>query len=258
MRPVDRSSPLPLWAQVLEDLRRRLDGDEFTTRFPTDAELMAEYAVSRHTVRDAVRRLQDEGLLSRERGRGTFVRAHAVEQSWGPGVAYSVFRSVESQGFEQRSEVLDLSEVTDAAVAERLGLAAGDGLIRLERRRLIDGRPLAHDVVWLPASLARSLLQVDFTHTALYDELAGRCGVRPTSGKEWVHAVTPDEHRRRLLDLLPGQAVFAMERISYSNDRAVEWRETTVRGDRYTLVATWSPAGARPGSGSDGEAALRS
>lgn len=249
---------MPLWAQVLEDLRRRLDSDEFSTRFPTDAELMAEYSVSRHTVRDAVRRLQDEGLLSRERGRGTFVRAHAVEQSWGPGVAYSVFRSVESQGFEQRSEVLDLAEVTDPAVAERLGLAAGEGLIRLERTRLIDGRPLAHDVVWLPAGLARPLLHVDFTHTALYDELAARCGVRPTSGKEWVHAITPDERRRRLLDLPPGHAVFAMERISYRGDRAVEWRETTVRGDRYTLVASWSPAGARPSPGSDGEAALTS
>lgn len=234
---------MPLWAQVLQDLRRRLAAGEFSDQFPTDAELTAAYGVSRHTVRDAVRRLQDEGVLSRERGRGTFVRPPAIEQSWGPGVVYSLFRSVEAQGFEQRSQVLDLSEATDADAADRLELPPTDPLVRLERLRLIDGQPLAHDVVWLPASLARPLLEVDFTHTALYDELASRCGTRPTSGKEWVRAAVPDDAERELLGLRGRQAVFSMERLSYSGDSPIEWRLTTVRGDRYTFAATWSHSG---------------
>jgi GntR family transcriptional regulator len=233
---------MPLWAQLLADLRRRLEAGEFASQFPTDADLTAEYEVSRHTVRDAVRRLQEEGVVSRERGRGTFVVAPAIEQMWGAGVVYSLFRSVESQGFEQRSKVMDLAETTDEHAADRLGLPASDALVRLERLRLIDGQPLAHDTVWLPAQFARPLLSVDFTHTALYDELAARCGVRPTSGTEWVHAALPHDRQRELLDLRGPLAVFSMERLSYFDDRPVEWRETTVRGDRYTFVATWSQA----------------
>jgi GntR family transcriptional regulator len=242
MPRIDRSNPMPLWAQLLADLRRRLEAGEFSSQFPTDADLTAEYEVSRHTVRDAMRRLQDEGVVSRERGRGTFVVAPAIEQMWGAGVVYSLFRSVESQGFEQRSNVIDLSETTDEDAADRLGLPASTALVRLERLRLVDSQPLAHDTVWLPAQLARPLLTVDFTHTALYDELATRCDVRPTSGKEWVHAALPHDRQRELLDLRGPVAVFAMERLSYADDRPVEWRETTVRGDRYTFAATWSHA----------------
>jgi GntR family transcriptional regulator len=170
------------------------------------------------------------------------VVAPAIEQMWGAGVVYSLFRSVESQGFEQRSRVIDLSETTDEDAADRLGLPANAALVRLERLRLVDSQPLAHDTVWLPAQIARPLLTVDFTHTALYDELATRCSVRPTSGKEWVHAALPHDRERELLDLRGPAAVFAMERLSYADDRPVEWRETTVRGDRYTFAATWSHA----------------
>ena len=233
---------MPLWAQLLADLRRRLAAGEFSSQVPTDADLMGEYEVSRHTVREALRRLQQEGVISRERGRGTFVTAPAIERSWGTGVVYSLFRSVESQGFEQRSKVIDLSETTDDEVAGRLATRAGAKLVRLERLRLVDGQPLAHDIVWLPATVARPLLGVDFTHTALYDELATRCGVRLSAGKEWVKAVVPDKRQRDLLGLGARQAVFSMERLSHIGDRPVEWRETTVRGDRYTFVATWSQA----------------
>lgn len=232
---------MPLWAQVLEDLRRRLEEGEFSDEFPTDIELTQQYDVSRHTAREAVRRLQDEGIVSRERGRGTFVTAPPIEQA--TGAIYSLFRSIESTGVEQRSDVLDLSVVTSVEVADRLGLAAGDELVRLERLRHAGGQVLAHDTAWLPASLARPLLEIDFSHTALYDELQRRCGVRPTSGMERISTELPPRAERELLGISAKQPVFRIQRESFAGDRPVEWRETLVRGDRYTLVAEWSPTG---------------
>lgn len=234
---------MPLWAQLLEDLRARLDAGEFIDEFPTDLELTTEYGVSRHTAREAVRRLQTEGVVSRERGRGTFVRTPTFEQP--TGAIYSLFRSIETRGLEQRSEVLDRSIVTDAEVADRLGLDADAELVRLERLRSVDGHALAHDTVWLPADVARPLLDVDFTHTALYDELQSRCGVRPTSGTEWIATELPGPDERKLLGLGVKQPVFRIRRLSSAADgRRLEWRETVIRGDRYTFVAQWSPNGA--------------
>jgi GntR family transcriptional regulator len=82
---LDRNSPMPLWAQVLGDLRARLARGEFTGRFPGDEELRAQYGVSRHTVREAVRRLQAEGVIERGRGRGTFVTGAGFEPAAGAG-----------------------------------------------------------------------------------------------------------------------------------------------------------------------------
>jgi GntR family transcriptional regulator len=239
-RRLDRSSPLPLWAQLLDDLRARLDAGELHDSFPTDLELTAEYGVSRHTAREAVRRLQAEGVVTRERGRGTFVRVPALEQP--TGALYSLFRSIEDQGLTQRSEVLDRRVVCDPRAAARLDLPERTDLIRIERLRHADGQPLAHDVVWLPASIARPLLDADLSRSGLYDELQHHCGVRPVAGTERIATELPDDDERRLLRLSTKQPVFRIHRRSVdAAGRPIEWRETAVRGDRYTFVAEWAP-----------------
>jgi GntR family transcriptional regulator len=149
---IDRTRPVPLWAQLLEDLRARLAAGEFGDRFPTDRELTETYGVSRHTAREAVRHLTAEGVLQRERGRGSTVLTPEFEQPL--GALYSLFRSIEAQGVEQRSDVLALAAVTDAEVAGRLGVDPHEPLIHLERLRLAGGEPLALDRVWLPATVA--------------------------------------------------------------------------------------------------------
>jgi GntR family transcriptional regulator len=240
MTGIDRESPMPLWAQVLGDLRRRLAAGEFGDGFPSDAVLTDEYGVSRQTVRDAVRRLQEEGILRRERGKGTMVRQPTIEQPW--GALYSLFRSIEAQGFEQRSRVIDLREVVDAEVSARLDRPASSPLVRLERIRLADGVPLAHDTAWLPADIARPLLTADFSHTALYDELSRVCGIVPADATEWISAVLPSPAERRLLALGARQPAFSIDRLSSAGGRRIEWRTTIIRSDRYTFVARWSPA----------------
>lgn len=239
---LDRSSPLPLWAQLLEDLRARLEAGEFAEAFPTDLDLTTAYGVSRHTAREAVRRLQAEGVVRRERGRGTFVRSPTFEQP--TGAIYSLFRSIEAQGLEQRSAVLDASVVADAEVAAHLDLSADAELVRVERLRSADGRPLAHDTVWLPAQVARPLLEVDLTHTALYDELQAHCGIRPMAGTEWIATELPGPVDRKLLGVAAKQPVFRIRRRSTTSEgEPVEWRETVIRGDRYSFVAQWTATG---------------
>ena len=161
---------------------------------PGDDELTAQYGVSRHTVREAVRRLQIEGVVERGRGRGTFVKDTMIEQPL--GAIYSLFRSVEEQGFAQRSIVRRLEERSDAQAAGVLNCPPSAPLIYLERLRLADGIPIVLDCSWLPAVLARPLLGVDFTHTALYHELHVRCGVQPDAGWERIRPVLPNPEQR--------------------------------------------------------------
>ncbi|HWF74400.1 MAG TPA: GntR family transcriptional regulator [Solirubrobacteraceae bacterium] len=238
---IDRSSPLPLWAQVLADLTDRLDAGEFDERFPTDHELVAAYGVSRQTVREAVRRLADEGLLARERGRGTRVRTLEFEHT--PGTLEGLFHQVEAQGATQTSVVRVREQTTDAEAARRLELPARAELVHIERLRLADGEPLALDRSWLPARVAQRLLDAPLTHAGLYDELARRCGVTIVGGSERVRPVVPTAGERRALKLHQDVAGFAIERLVRSETEPVEWRQSLVRGDRYSLVVELSPRG---------------
>lgn len=238
---LDRDGSLPLWAQLLHDLRDRLATGEFDRGFPTDRELMDQYEVSRHTVREAVRKLQDEGVLERERGRGSFIKQPVLHQPLGP--LYSLFRSIEDQGYEQRSTVLASGEVTDTAAAEQLDLDPDAELVHLRRLRLADEVPIAVDDLWLPAEVGRPLLLVDLEHTAVYAELDRLTGVRPTSGWERINPGLADETDRALLDIPADQAVFVVERRTESDGVAIEWRRTVVRGDRYTFVTDWTGPG---------------
>ncbi len=244
---VDRASAAPLWAQILADLRRRLGAGEFGGRFPTDRELVVEYGVSRHTVREAVRRLHTEGVLTRRRGRaGTTVRSVEFEQP--TGTLYSLFRAIEARGTPQTSVVLALELRTDAEAAARLARPAADPLVYLERLRLAGGIPLAVDRTWLPAAWARPLLEVDFSRTALDHELARCCGVRPDAGREQVRPTVPAPAERLLLGLPPGAAVFAISRLTLAGDQPLEWRQSLVRGDRYAFVLEWPGSTGAAGS----------
>ncbi|MQA13980.1 MAG: UTRA domain-containing protein [Pseudonocardiaceae bacterium] len=242
-RQLDRSSPLPLWAQLHGDLERRLGVGAFDTRFPSEHELVDDYQVSRHTVRDALRRLRQDGVVDSARGRGTWVRKPQIEQPL--GALYSLFRSVEARGMEQHSIVRKLEPRTDATVAQRLQRAPSTEFVYLERLRLADGEPLALDHAWLPRSIAEPLLDTDFTHTGLYDELAVHAGTRLTGGRESIQAVVPTAAQRTILGIPAGTAAMAIERLGCLRDEPTEWRETLVRADRFRVLAQWSGQGYR-------------
>ena len=128
------------------------------------------------------------------------------------GALYSLFRSIEAQGTEQRSEVLALELRRDAPVARRLAVSDRSPLVYLERVRLAGGAPLALDRVWMPAAIAKPLLHSDFTHTALYDELSERCGVVLDRATERISPVLADSEECRRLDIDAQQPCFAIDR----------------------------------------------
>jgi GntR family transcriptional regulator len=237
--PLDRRSPMPLWAQLRADLLRRLEAGAFDAHFPGEMALVADYGVSRHTVRSALRELRADGVVLAERGRRPRLAGPtAITQP--VGALYSLFASVESAGLRQTSVIRVRDISADGVIADRLGLEASTPLFRLERLRLAGEEPLALDTVWLPANIGAVLLDADFTHTALYDELAARAGIRLDGGREHIRGVVPTRAQQRLLGIGPSTGALAISRLGYAAGRPVEWRHTLIRGDRFSLLAEFS------------------
>lgn len=235
---LDRSSPLPLWAQIADDLRHRLSSGEFEERFPTDEELTRDYEVSRHTAREAVRRLSTEGLLIRQRGRGTSLTIPVLEQPLHS--LYSLASAMRAQGIEERSEVLTAARRSAPhEISTQLGVGPGRTVVYIERLRFAGEEPIAWDRSWLPADRTAALLDADLSSGGLYDALAAHCALRITGGWERIRPVIPTSTERALLTLPPEVAAFSIERLVLAGDTPVEWRKSLIRGDSYCLLAQW-------------------
>jgi GntR family transcriptional regulator len=235
---LDRRASGSLWLQLEAELRGRIGRGDFEQRFPTDHELMEIYGVSRHTVRHAISALDTQGLVTRRRGVGSAVNKGRFEQTLGS--LYSLFQVVEATGVKQRSVVLALQVTTNEVAAHHLGCTPDTQLVYLARQRLAGDQPLAVDRIWMPASLAAPLLEVDFSHTALYRELERATGQRPRTGWERITPAVVRGEDATLLGVEPGAAVFSLERLGICDICPLEWRVTLIRGDRFSFVSDWS------------------
>jgi len=237
---------VPLWQQVEADLRRRITQGEFAVAFPGEHELTDQYGVSRHTIRESLRRLRADEVVVSARGRGTAVRRPSIDQPL--GALYSLFRSVEAAGLEQRSQVRTLDVRREPDVSARLGYPENTEYVFLERLRLADAEPLAVDRAWLLRTLAEPLLGGEFGHSGIYDELSRLTGKQLTGGRELIRATIPDAATRKLLGMAAGTAALAVERIGCLNNQPVEFRLSTIRGDRFVMTTEWpGPEGYRIG-----------
>ena len=244
--PLDVSDPMPLWAQLATELRRRLGAGEFDARFPTEAELVGIFGVSRATVREAIRRLRGEGLLDARRGSGTFVVRRQLDA---PILGTSgLAQAITAAGLAEASRVLRMEEgPAGERAAQALGIDCDQVVQWVERLRYADGEPLALDrsALAIDAGQRRAFVGGELTQGSLYAVLETLCGIRITGGSERLRAVTCGQEERRLLRPRRGEGVFEVERIACAGDRVVEWRRSLVRGGGYVLSATW---GTMPGS----------
>lgn len=152
--PVTRSSSgYSAWRLITEELRgeisdRRLrPGD----RLPTEHAIAERYGVNRHTARQAIAALAEDGLIESRRGSGTFVTGEAVLVHR-IGLRTRMVRSLGDEG-SSRSKSRVLHSTTETApedVARRLGLTDGD-VVRIESTRSADGQPISVGTHWFAA-----------------------------------------------------------------------------------------------------------
>jgi len=237
---LDASDPMPLWAQLAGELRRRLSAGEFDRRFPTEVELAGAFGVSRATVREAIRRLRSEGMLEARRGSGTFVVQRQLDA---PILGSSgLAQAIAAAGLAPSSKVLRVEEAPAGDLAARgLGLASHETVQWVERLRYADAEPLALDrsALALDAPQRHAFVREDLAQGSLYGLLETSCGLRVTGGTERLRAVTCGVAERKLLRLERGEGILEVERVAYAADRPVEWRQSLVRGRGYVLSASW-------------------
>lgn len=218
---IDRTSPIPFYFQLAEALEAEIRSGRWEpgTRLPSEPELCEHYGLSRTTVRQALARLEQRGLIERLKGQGTFVRRGQ------PGL----WLLQSSEGFFQ-DEVDRLGRTVTSQVlrAERGPLPAwachalelpprSEGAT-LERLRSVDGLVALYVVNHLPARAADAALAISNPHESLYRRLRERAGLVPCGGRRTVEAVAAEKWLAPLLELSPGAPVAYIESVAWDAD----------------------------------------
>ncbi|MGN1251084.1 MAG: GntR family transcriptional regulator [Candidatus Spyradocola sp.] len=236
-----RDVPVPMYyqlkLQLQSDIRegRLRPGD----MLPPECELCEQLGVSRPTVRQAMSELVAEGLLTRRKGKGTFVAAPAERP-----VDARFFQRLQSyneemlqKGLTPSTRVLCAEVVRDRAdIARELELPEDAALIHLTRLRAADGQPLVVVDTWLPHARFAGLENADFTHDSLYDLMNARYGVRVDRARRQFEAADASLDDALLLDMEAGRAVCRVRTLAYCGQEPVEYSLARYRGDRNSFT----------------------
>jgi len=232
---VDRHAPVPLYFQIAESLRRTMrtqkmrPGDLLTT----DERIQRDFGVSRATARKAIDELVDEGLVERITGKGTFVTKPRLQVPLPAMLSFT--EELERRGIRPRTRVISVRWVSlDERAARALNLKPGARVLRLERVRYADNKPVLHSVDILAGKLGIGP-EDDFSGS-LY-RLIESHGVRLDECQNIIEAAVTDHRLGQLLNVKKGFPVLALRRTSYDEEgQPVLYEEATCRGDLYSYA----------------------
>lgn len=232
---IDRTSHTPYYIQVKEAILEQIDSGDWQkgTQLPGEPELCRMFDVSRTVIRQALKELEFEGLITREKGKGTFVDEPRIDQ----GLAQELtgfYQDMVRRGLTPVTKVL-LQELTpaDAKVASRLQLKAGEPVIKIHRLRGVKDEYILLDTTYLPYSLCPEVLNVDLSAQSLYAFLEDKLGLRIARGHRTLDAVLATEYEANLLQVNPGAPLILLDSVAYLDDgRPIEYFHALHRGGR--------------------------
>jgi GntR family transcriptional regulator len=253
---IDRESPVPFYFQLSELLEQEIVEGRWEPgfRLPSEPKICSQYGLSRTTIRQALARLEQEGLIVRRKGQGTFV-AESRPRSWLLQSSAGFFEEeVERMGRVVTSVVLRtvVRGALPGWAAAALGLAGAEGAT-LERVRSIDGHVAMYNVNHLPSGLAEVVLPLEDPNESLYARIKERGNVEAAGGRRVLEAVRAHERLAELLQVPIGSPLVFIESTTWDrNFRPFDCYQTWLRTDRMKIdvsVASSAVQGAVFGAG---------
>jgi GntR family transcriptional regulator len=257
---IQRASPVPLYFQLVRALREEIVSGRWPPgeRLASEPDLGKHFSVSRTVVRQALSRLEDEGLLLREKGRGTFV-ADGRDRSWLLQSSEGFFQDeAERHGVPVTSTVLrnEVAPLPDWA-ADALALPRGSEAPTIVRLRSVEGQVALYTENYLLPELTDTVLALK-PDASLYEALERELGLVIHGGRRVVEAVAAGEELGRLLEVAPGASLAFIESVSWNDElRPFDCYQAWLRTDRTRIEVQVSRASRAFALDAGGEVALR-
>jgi GntR family transcriptional regulator len=232
---IDKASPVPFYYQLRQVLERAIAGGALAVgaKIPTEAALCERYDVSRTVVRQALSDLERTGLVTRLKGRGTFVAAPKLAEFVAQSLT-SLHEDLSARGERLETKVLRLEvEPVSPHVAQMLELPESEEIVLLERLRFLRGEPLVVTTAYMPYSLCAPILQLDMTDRSLFQTYERELGYQLHRGTRAIEARVASAEIAEHLGVSEGAPVLVFSGVTYLADgRPIEYFVGIHRGDR--------------------------
>ena len=239
---LDKTSRVPLYFQIAKMLREEIASGKYPRgeRLPSENQLSDTYGVSRVTIRQALKLLEENYSIYRVHGVGTFVSPYIMK---GMSGFIGFTEKTGLLGMEVSSRVLAFQQVGGLPEEMQRQLqiidtASPDGsLMQIKRVRLIDGTPAAIEDVYVPLEMFPGIEKYDFGNRSLYKTLNSVWGVVPVYSMQVINARAASSEEARHLDVSPGKPVLSVFRLTLSEGfTVIEYCESVYNTDKYIFL----------------------
>lgn len=210
---------LPRYIQISELLHREIAAGHYKVgeRLPVESDLAAQLEVAVGTLRKALAKLENDGMLERRQGSGTYVKSSLNSRA-----VYQLFRLelIEGGGMPN-ADTLSVEGQCDGFVASQLGLPADTPLWRIRRLRYLNQTPTAGEEMWIDQRHDPDL-NVEVLHESLYKHYRDHFNFWITHIEDRISCTAAPDWVAGLLALDPGDMVGWVERVSWSNRERIE------------------------------------
>lgn len=245
---------VPNYHRVEQFLRKRIRSGELRPGdpIPAESQLVQQFGISRMTVRQALARLVYEGIITRQRGRGSFVAEPRLEHT---KMFLSFEEEMRARGSRIAHKLLSRrTETAEAEVAENLALAEGAPIFVLERLRYVDGRIVGYEIRYLPKKIGEALTEDEIKNQPLVPAIRRVLGKGRTRLRLRITSAAVRAREARLLEMKTGAPVLIRENTWFVEPEGpIQYGKSIFRGDRYQMTVEFasSPSREHPEGDSD-------
>jgi GntR family transcriptional regulator len=231
----------PKYYQLATALREQISSGQLHAgaQLPPEETISKAHQLSRGTVRKAIDLLLQEGLITRHQGRGTFITTPPHQSTHFSLSSFS--QEMRRQRRTPATRVLAFEVIpATARVAERLILPRGTPVFHIERIRLADNLPVAHEIRYLPEFLCPALIHENLETQSIHWLLVKKFTIALVRMEHIVELCTLTHDQAMLLRATSDQTAFSVDRLTYTRQGVEQipavWFQATYREDTYNMT----------------------
>jgi GntR family transcriptional regulator len=231
---IDKESPVPYYHQLKLYILSQIESGNWKAeqKLPSETEFCEKLDISRTVVRQAIKELQNQGYLTTEKGKGTFIAKPKITTGFVQNLI-GFYEDFTKRGFKVTTQIIKQRlDPASQRVAESLRIPVNAPVITLSRLRKLNDEPSVYVTTYISKELCPQLLQEDMENKSLYAFLE-KCGLKIHTGHRYIGVSLANEYEASLLGIEAGSPLIELDSVSYLEDgRPLEYFHALHRGDR--------------------------